>query len=215
MVGVNANGDARHPGRDNLVPRRRAGFTMIEVVAAILIVAVVSAVIVPVVFARIKDARVTAITAEFYNLAAGVSAYRADVGRYPKNLTYLNSLPVSPTDVCDIALSAVNSGRFKGPYVNRTISLLNPVTMPRYVLSTGDSVEAVLTLVPSLGGQRVVQIWIYGPEADIADLVDIKIDGVAGASAGTLQYVDNGGAGVNLNMEKLLKFNIPIRAGDC
>jgi general secretion pathway protein G len=195
---------------------RARGFTLTEVIVTMVIVAVLGALLIPTVFVRTKVARADAIVAELSNLESAIYLYRNDVGRYPGRLDYLNKLPSGTlVDACGNNLSAGNQAKFRGPYISRPIVLLNELSLPWYVLATGDSVNGFLNFLPNFQGQRVFQIEVAGPELDVAKIIDAKVDGVEGDNAGKLQYSDNGGAGTNAGMEKLLTYTIPVRAGAC
>jgi type II secretion system protein G len=202
--------------------RRSKGFTLTEVIVTMVIIGALAAVLVPTVFSRAKVARADAVIAELSNIESAMYLYRNDVGRFPYRVDYLYRFPTAfvPAhpqlmDACATALSANNQAKYRGPYINRPIVLLNETTLPRYVLSTGDSVNAILSIQNNFQGQRVINIEVTGPELDVAKLIDAKVDGVEGASAGKLQYTDNGGAGANVDMEKLLTWTIPVRSGNC
>lgn len=196
--------------------RPRRGLTLAEVVVTMVIVAVLGAVLVPSVFVRTKVARADAIVAELNNLESGILLYRNDVGKYPGRLDYLSKLPGSGvTDACGNALSSTNQAKYRGPYVNRPITFLTPGSVDKYVLSTGDTVNGYMNFLPSFQGQRVLQIEVTGPELDVAKIIDAKVDGVENSAAGKLQYTPNGGSFGNTDMEELLVWVIPIRAGNC
>jgi hypothetical protein len=87
--------------------------------------------------------------------------------------------------------------------------MVNPPTNTKYLLSTGDSVETVLvrtTIATGTGTQRVLQILIYGPDQTTADDVDVKVDGIVGATTGIIHYTA---------ASKILKWAIPINTNAC
>jgi prepilin-type N-terminal cleavage/methylation domain-containing protein len=195
--------------------RRRPGFTLAEVLVAFAIIAALVAVIVPVVMRQLAAARVNAIVAEMQAHQSGIMLFYRDVGRYPLRLDYLNVIPPNPTalDACSNVISAQNVAKFRGPYINKTITLLNPGVINKYILSTGDSVESVLTrttIVTVGGSQQVLQILVYGPELDVAQDIDVAVDGVINATGGIIQYV-----GVTPPEDYIVKWTIPIKNGAC
>lgn len=202
---------------------RRSGFTLVEVVVTMVIIGALAAVLIPTIFSRTKVARADAIIGELSNLESAMQLYRSDVGRYPYRLDYLYKLPTSfipiihPNlkDACFVDLSSTNSAKYRGPYINRPIPILDEVNLARYVLPTGDSVKAILSVNSNFQGQRVINLEVTGPELDVAQIMDVKVDGVAGASTGKLQYTDNGGSGANAGMEKIVTWTIPVRSGNC
>lgn len=187
------------------------------------IIGALAAVLIPTIYSRTKVARADAIIGELSNLESAMMLYRQDVGRFPYRLDYLYRLPTSfiaivhPNlkDACFVDLSATNSAKYRGPYISKPIVILNEISLKRYVLSTGDSVRADLVVNNNFQGQRVINLEVTGPELDIAEIMDVKVDGVAGFNTGKLQYTDNGGAGANAGMEKTVTWTIPVRAGNC
>jgi general secretion pathway protein G len=195
-------------------PRFRAGFTLAEILVAIFIIALLASVVVPAVYGRLSAARADAIIGEMQNLQNGIMLFHRDVGRYPRRLDYLDALPAGAVDACGTTISAQNAAKYRGPYINRSINLLNPGGgVTKYLLATGDSVEALLTrttVTTTVGTQQVLQILVYGPEQSIAEAIDQRVDGVSGSSSGIIQYVGN-----PQPEEYIVKWTFAIRTGAC
>lgn len=198
-------------------PRGR-GFTLTEILVAVTIVGLLAVIVVPVVLGRLDDSRAEAIATEMTNLQTGLKLFNRDVGRYPSRLDYLNVLPGSGVvDACGAAISAQNQAKFRGPYISRTIEMINlagPPVNTRYILATGDSVESVLTRTtitnPVSGAvQQVLQIRVFGPEQDITETVDKNVDGLIDRLNGIVRY-----AAVQPN-ENTILWTFPIRNGAC
>ena len=192
---------------------RRAGFTLVEVVTAVVIVAALIAVTVPVFMQRSRAARADAIVAELESLRTSLFLFYNDVGRIPLRLDYLYVIPGIALDVCTNTIPALNVGRFRGPYVSRPIYRLNPAGgINSYLIATGDSVDTVLNPT-TFNGVKVVQISVYGPEKDIVDLVDTKVDGAVDTNNGMISWASNNASPL-LN-EYTIKYNIPVRNQGC
>ena len=201
---------ATTPGRGIM---RRAAFTLVEVVTAIVIVGALTAVTVPVFMQRSRAARADAIVGELESLRTGLFMFYNDVGRIPLRLDYLYAIPASPLDVCTNTIPTLNVGRFRGPYVARPIYRLNPAGgITSYLISTGDSVDTILNPT-TFNGVKVIQINVYGPEKDIVDLVDTKIDGAVDTNNGMVSWASNNASPL-LN-EYTIKYNIPVRDQGC
>jgi general secretion pathway protein G len=76
--------------------RRRGGFTLIEILVVVVILAVLAAVVVPAVLGRIKDARVSAAITDISNFKTALDNYNLDTGQFPTTEQGLNALIVNP-----------------------------------------------------------------------------------------------------------------------
>lgn len=103
----------------------RPGFTTVEVLVALAIVAVLSAIIVPEIVGRIRESRQSALSQTFFGLSQGIAEYRKAVTRYPYQLILLTQAPVllDPTakDACGNNLNASHINNWRGPYVSRQL----------------------------------------------------------------------------------------------
>jgi general secretion pathway protein G len=89
--------------------RRRAGFTLVELLLVLVILAVLAAVIVPRFAGRSEQARVTAARTDIANLETVLEAFEVDAGRYPTSEEGLKALLERPADV----------PAWYGPYLKR------------------------------------------------------------------------------------------------
>jgi general secretion pathway protein G len=79
-------------------PRRARGFTLIELIVAITIVAVMGAVVVPAVMNHVSEARRTAARSDVNTLMQALKLYKMDNGRYPSSEQGLGALVTKPTN---------------------------------------------------------------------------------------------------------------------
>lgn len=179
----------------------RRGFTLAEVLVAFALIAVLAAVILPTVRGRLQDGYENALVQELTSLASAVTAYRQDVGKYPRQLDYLTALPTGATDFCGRALMPADSVKWRGPYVSRIIT-----NAAAYVVAQKDSVQDLLAR--PVGNNTVIQIVINGADTATAHDVDLKIDGTVNQAAGTLQWASNG-------TSTTMSYSIPTRANGC
>jgi general secretion pathway protein G len=91
--------------------RLSRGFTLIELMVVILILAILAALIVPRVMGRSDQAKVSAAKADISALRSFVQLYKLDTGKFPTTDEGLQALIVQPSDV---------SG-WKGPYADKGI----------------------------------------------------------------------------------------------
>lgn len=73
----------------------RAGFSLIEIMIAVAIMAVLAVLIVPNVLGRLKKAKVTSAETNLRAISAAITNFYADIGQYP---TRLRDLVKKPTE---------------------------------------------------------------------------------------------------------------------
>ena len=196
--------------------RGRHGFTLAEIIVAVAIVGLLIAVVLPVVTGRLALEHASAIVSEMQNLQDAVRLFYRDVGRYPARLDYLNVLPTSGVaDACGTAISAQNQAKFRGPYINREIVMVNlGGGITKYPLATDDFVESVITRTTitdpvTAGTQQVLQLLVYGPDQSITRMVDSTVDGIIDRNNGIVRY-----AAIQPTDNTIL-WTIPIKNGAC
>ena len=77
--------------------RRRSGFTLIEIMAVVLIIGLLSTIVGTMVFRQIDKAKVTAAKAQISSLGGVLELYRMDNGRFPNTEQGLTALVQAPT----------------------------------------------------------------------------------------------------------------------
>ncbi|WP_092484588.1 type II secretion system major pseudopilin GspG [Candidatus Ichthyocystis hellenicum] len=77
--------------------RRRAGFTLIEVMVVVVILGILAALIVPKVISRPDDARIVAAKQDIASIVQALKLYRLDIGHYPTKEQGLLALVQKPT----------------------------------------------------------------------------------------------------------------------
>jgi general secretion pathway protein G len=87
----------------------QAGFTLLELVIVMAIIALMAAVISPMLFNRLKEARVSTTRQQISLLDDALGSYRLDVGKYPTSEQGLQALIEKPEGV----------ERWAGPYTGK------------------------------------------------------------------------------------------------
>ena len=101
---------------------RRRGFTVIEILIGIALIAIMSAAVIPALMNRIRDAQTSALGQSLFSLSLAIFEYRKAVTAYPRELVVLATRPVAATqDLCGNAIGANNAGSWRGPYVSREL----------------------------------------------------------------------------------------------
>ena len=81
------------------VTRRAArGFTLIEIMVVVVIIALLAAFIVPRVLDRVDEARITKARGDLQSLETALAMFRLDNARYPTTLQGLEALAKKPED---------------------------------------------------------------------------------------------------------------------
>ena len=94
-------------------PNRPRGFTLIELIVVIALVAVLAAVVAPNLIGKASDANRKAAEMQLEKVANAVELYRLETGRYPEELQDLVQQPQGLT-------------RWNGPYVRKKAQLEDP-----------------------------------------------------------------------------------------
>lgn len=161
---------------------RRSGFTLPEVLVAVAMVGVLSAVILPSVTGQIAKSEASRVVQDLQNISQGIQTYRTDMGAWPSTVEDL--IAISPTDT-----------KWHGPYINSANDGTNG-----FSTGGGAVIENALTSAAGVCGTPTFMIISFStdPSADLADRVDLQLDAdVNGAngSAGLFRYT--GGAGTS------------------
>ncbi len=85
-----------HKNSTNSRQKSQAGFSLIELMAVIVILGLLASVVGPKVFGRIRKAKQQTAKTQIEMLMTSLNAYRMDVGIYPRQSDGLESLVVNP-----------------------------------------------------------------------------------------------------------------------
>lgn len=77
----------------NMMKFGKNGFTMIELVLVIMIIAILTAIIVPRYLSQIPQAEIATTKANLQNIRGAIAMYRAEQGSYPATLSKLTDTP--------------------------------------------------------------------------------------------------------------------------
>jgi general secretion pathway protein G len=81
-----------------LISRQETGFTLIEIMVVLVIIAIMSALIAPQILGRVDEARVTAAKQDIRTIGTSLDFYKMDNFRYPTTDQGLQALVEKPDD---------------------------------------------------------------------------------------------------------------------
>ncbi len=178
---------------------RSKGFSMVEVLVALAIIAVLGAVMIPALNSKLQDSRESAISQTLNGLALGMAEYKKALGRYPGQLSLLSVNPISTSpDLCGTAASTTAT-LWRGPYISREFAAAG---MPMGDGRIQSAVRRSPTTVVSSGTVAYALIDVTGVETSVATDLESQFDGTPDAAGGTIRYTSSSipaqsGAGVN------------------
>lgn len=97
-------------------PENSAGFTLIEILVVITVIAILAGLVSPMVFRNVDDAKSTAARAQIESLGLALDSYRMDNDLYPSTEQGLVILRVLPT------VEPIPR-RWRGPYIKKDVPL--------------------------------------------------------------------------------------------
>lgn len=180
------------------MPARR-GLTLLEILIAIAMMAIIAAVVYPTVAGQLRTGQSAALGNQLANLRDAIANYQQNVGAYPRLLTQLTNTPVAgDDDSCAANLSLAERSAWRGPYINRAIVGAMPV---------GEAfVQTTMVRVPANTATTqagMLQIQATGVPNDVANDLESRFDGNADLTAGNVIWTTAAGG--------TLTFQIPIR----
>jgi general secretion pathway protein G len=110
---------------------RGRGFTLIEMLVVITVIAILASLVTPMVFRNVGDAKVSAARAQVEIFGLALDAYRLDNDYYPSTAQGLEALRRAPRGV-------PGARNWRGPYLKKSVPL-DPYGRPYVYRSPGDS----------------------------------------------------------------------------
>jgi prepilin-type N-terminal cleavage/methylation domain-containing protein len=177
-----------------------AGFTLVELMVGLVLVASLAAVLLPNLLGRIEQGQAASISRDLSSLGTAIHAYRSDVGQYPAQLVNLTTPPGAGTlDACGRPLTS--PALWNGPYLNRTlVSSGLPVG--------ASTIASALRRVPLSGSSVFATLFVDIAAVDrvVAEQVERSFDGDPEFSGGSIRWAASGAGG-----QGMLSYAIPIR----
>lgn len=136
---------------------RAVGFTLLELLVVIVMLALLASLVGPAIFGNVGDARMTTARSQIELLGLALDSYRLDMGSYPPSEPGLTSLRIRPVDES-------TSRAWRGPYLRKDVPL-DPWNRPYVYRAPGEHNPHGYDLL-TLG--RDGQPGGQGEDADIA-----------------------------------------------
>jgi len=126
--------------------KRRKGFTLIEVLIVIVVIAVLASIVIPRLLGAGRQAKEASLRAHLQELRNSIGLFQSHTGTYPAALADImgNAAPVSGLSVTAQVIP-INASDYKGPYLTTADGNLpkNPIT---------SAIDWVYTVIaPSVG----------------------------------------------------------------
>ncbi len=174
---------------------------MVEIMTTLLIMAILTGLVTPVVMKRIRYAQAQAAADTFEAIRNGIRDFRTDVGEYPSRLTQLMGRPdnssVSAIRLCGATTMAPATRLlWKGPYLARNYADVSNIT-PTYGVTTGEwRIFDQMTRVGNTASTDTARIFVNMPNVPLEDANRINelIDGPASEVAAQAAGADTAGA---------------------
>lgn len=134
--------------------KQQHGFTLVEMLLVLVILATLAAVVVPKFAGRSKQAKVTATQAQISGMEIALDTFEIDNGYYPKGSDGLQALIVRPN----------NSTDWTGPYLKKSVIPLDPWGNPYsydYPGKNNDNGYDLMSMGPDgrIGGDDDITNW--------------------------------------------------------
>ncbi len=144
--------------------RKLGGFTLVELLVVISIVALLAAALVPAVFKSIEKAKTARIGIELASIESALERYKQEMGEFPPDFSELAEC--TTTDSRVQAAMAIINGHMARKYRRRNITLTSLGDWP--VDSNGNFHPNALQVLAELNPTNALAFWLHGFSDDPA-----------------------------------------------
>jgi general secretion pathway protein G len=165
---------------------RRGGFTLVEVLVTLVLIALLVGVVLPSVVNQLDRGEPTRVTADLEAIRAGAKMFRIDVKRYPATLEQLSEAPggsgvdwTRTTDFNDAEIGPGLLANWGGPYIEGS-SVMDEATPLSTVL--GGEIQPVFIDSLTMAGVPYLAVEVTGLDSASIARINEAVDGLAAAS---------------------------------
>jgi prepilin-type N-terminal cleavage/methylation domain-containing protein len=173
------------------------GFTLVEVLLALAIMAVLATVLIPQVVRRQRDGYAAAIATSISGVRSAAYEFRKGVGRYPSQIAHLATLPnAGTTDLCGRTVPVDWASTWKGPYLQQAVTTAGVAIRDATMLNA-------LRRVPATAATVLADVFIdvVNVDQEVADIVEAAFDPAPGNfTTGMIRWTATGGGQGTLSL---------------
>lgn len=180
----------------------RRGVSLIEMLIAMALIAMLAAIITPSVLRRQVDGEAASVAQSLSAIRNALFDFRKAIGRYPSQIAHLSTLPVAgATDLCARNVPIDWDAAWRGPYLARTVGTSG---LPA---GNGTILNAIRRDPATLPGGTLANMFLDVVNIDqkIAVIVEASFDPSTDFTTGTIRWASTAGELGTLSMA------IPIR----
>lgn len=167
--------------------RSRRGFTLAEILVVLAILAIMSAVLMPVLSNQLRRGDIGRVIGDLGTIRTGLETFMADVRRIPSDLTHLTRAVVansaSDTDIHGDEYPTGLANRWSGPYLDQEPSTEDGL----FPSGFGGRIRTTLSTTDS-NGISWTAVLIEGLTATEFDDIDLEFDSEANSSSGRFRF---------------------------
>jgi prepilin-type N-terminal cleavage/methylation domain-containing protein len=175
------------------------GFTLVEVIVAIAVIALLTGILIVNVLGRTADGNAASLLGSLRAIEDGVTAYRNDVRRYPTELVQLTTQPTAPlNDACTAPIPARFIAEWSGPYLSRQVTAAG-------IASGSSLIQNSLQRVVE-APDAFLEILVSDVDGDVAEIIKRNVDPDLIFTTGTIRWTEVGSTG-----RGELRYRMPVR----
>lgn len=166
----------------NVVAAPRNGFTLLEILVALVLIGLLVGALVPSVLNQVSKGEVNRVAEDIGTIGDAAKTFRVDVNRWPGDLEDL-VIAISSTDT-DLDNSAYPAGlqsRWAGPYIEQGEILGDTL------VTAGGGVIRTDFERAAWGSEDFLRLQVTGLSASTVDDVDLAVDGEANIAQGSIR----------------------------